>query len=86
MPPDCSGLPKSSLLTHLMEQRYGPDDTTTHLEDGNYRQLRLHPTFGRWWRSQGLSHIVGAIQMSHGRKSITMVSFVTGGLLRKSVT
>jgi hypothetical protein len=53
-----------------MEHRYGLDDTITHPEDGNYQQLHLHPTFGRWWRSQGLSHRVGAIQMSHGRKSL----------------
>jgi hypothetical protein len=70
LPPDCSGLPRSALLAHLMEHRYGPDDTTTHPEDGNYRQLHLHPTFGRWWRSQGLSHRVGAIHMSHGCKSL----------------
>jgi hypothetical protein len=69
MLPNCSGLPKSSFLTLLMEHRYGPDDTTTHPEDGNYRQLRLHPTFGRWWQSLGLSHRVGAIQRSHGHKS-----------------
>ena len=24
-----------------MEHRYGPDDTTTHPEDGNYRQLHV---------------------------------------------
>jgi hypothetical protein len=36
-------------LIHLMEFIYGPDDTATHPKDGNYRQLGLHPTFGRWW-------------------------------------
>jgi hypothetical protein len=30
----------------------------------------LHPKFVRWWRSLGLSHRVGAIQSSHGYKSL----------------
>jgi hypothetical protein len=66
-----SGIPRSTSLTHLMEHIYGLEDTTTHPEDGNYRQLHLHPTFGRWWRSLGLSHRVGAIKRSHGRKSLS---------------
>jgi hypothetical protein len=35
LPHVCSGLPKSSSLTHLMEHRDGPNGATTHLEDGN---------------------------------------------------
>ena len=64
-----------------MEHRYGLDETTTHPEDGNYRQMRLHPTFGRRWWSTGLSHRVGAIQRSHGRKSLApwLVSWLEVG-------
>ena len=70
MPPDCSGIPRWSSLALLMEHRYVPDNTTIHPEDGNYWQLHLHPTFGRWWWSLGLSHRVGAIQRSHGHRSL----------------
>jgi hypothetical protein len=49
LPPDSSELPRSTSLARLMEHRYGLEDTKKHLEDENYRQLCLHPTFGRWW-------------------------------------